>query len=80
MSTTVVTDEEQLVREIREIPAEHWADLLAVIREFRAQVESNGTEEEPLPDPVESFRRGWAEAMTGQTRPLSELWKRIEAE
>jgi len=25
-------------------------------------------------DPVESFRQAWHEAMTGQSRPIEELW------
>ena len=80
MPTPTITDEEQLVREIRGIPAEHWPDLLQVIREFRSRVSDSPDEEEPLPDPLESFRQGWHEAMTGQTRPISELWKRVESE
>lgn len=28
----------------------------------------------------ESLRRGWEEAMTGKTRPVSELWDDINAE
>lgn len=50
------------------------------IREFRTRVESNGTEEKPLPDPVESFRRGWAEAMTQEGRPVQEFWNDLDAE
>ena len=28
----------------------------------------------------ESFRQGWQEAITGQTRPVTELWEGIDAE
>jgi len=64
--------EEQLVREIRETPREYWPNLLQLIRLFRDSVTLKTAEA--------SFRQGWQEAMTGQTRPVSELWEGIDAE
>ena len=72
MSSPVSTCEKQLMREIHETPREYWPNLLRLIRLFRESV---------ILKPVEaSFRQGWQEAMTGQTRPVSELWEGIDAE
>jgi len=72
MSSRVLTYEEQLVREIHEIPKEYWPNLLQLIRLFRESV--------ILKPATASFRQGWQEAMTGQTRPVFELWEGIDAE
>ena len=72
MGNYVSTYEEQLVREIHETPTEYWPNLLQLIRLFRESV--------MLRPAVVSFRQGWQEAMTGQTRPVSELWEGIDAE
>jgi hypothetical protein len=37
-------------------------------------------EGEALQSAESSFHCGWEEAMTGQTRPVSELWDDIDAE
>jgi len=71
MSSQVSTHEKQLVREIRETPKEYWPNLLQLIRLFRESV--------TLRPADASFRQGWQEAMTGQTRPVSELWEDIDA-
>jgi len=72
MSSQISAYEKQLVREIRETPAEYWPNLLQLIRLFRESV--------TLKPAQASFRQGWHEAMTGQTRPLSELWEGVDAE
>jgi len=72
MSGQLSIYEEQLVREIRETPREYWPNLLQLIRLFRDSVTLKTAEA--------SFRQGWQEAMTGQTRPVSELWEGIDAE
>jgi hypothetical protein len=72
MSSRVSTYEEQLVREIHETPREYWPNLLQLVRLFRESVTLKPAEA--------SFRQGWQEAMTGQTRPISELWESIDAE
>lgn len=72
MSSQVSAYEKQLVREIRETPAEYWPNLLQLIRLFRESV--------TLKPAAASFRQGWQEAMNGQTRPLSELWEGMDAD
>jgi hypothetical protein len=72
MSRQVSTYEEQLVREIHETPREYWPNLLQLVRLFRESVTLKPAEA--------SFRQGWQEAMTGQTRPIPELWEGIDAE
>ena len=72
MSSQVSAYEKQLVREIRETPAEYWPNLLQLIRLFRESVTLKPAEA--------SFRQGWQEAMNSQTRPLSELWESVDAE
>lgn len=64
--------EEQLIKEIRETPEEYYPNLLQIVRLFRESVALKPAEA--------SFRQGWQEAHLGQTRPVSELWKDIDAE
>jgi hypothetical protein len=70
MSSRVPAYEKQIVREIRATPREYWPNLLQLVRLFRESV--------TLPPAEASFRQGWQEAMTGQTRPVSELWEDID--
>lgn len=72
MADQVLTSEESLLREIRRTPSEYWPSLLQLIRVFRESV--------TLAPAGESFRKGWEEAQTGQTRPVSELFDGIDAE
>ena len=64
--------EEQLIKELRETPEEYYPNLLQIVRLFRESVALKPAEA--------SFRQGWQEAQLGQTRPVSELWKDIDAE
>jgi len=72
MATQVPAYAEQLVCEIKETPEEYLPILLEIVRLFRESVTLKPAEA--------SFRQGWKEAMTGQTRPVSELWEGIDAE
>jgi hypothetical protein len=64
--------EEELIKEMRETPEEYYPNLLQIVRLFRESVALKPAEA--------SFRQGWQEAQLGQTKPVSELWKDIEAE
>ena len=64
--------EEELIKEMRETPEEYYPNLLQIVRLFRESVVLKPAEA--------SFRQGWQEAQLGQTKPVSELWKDIEAE
>jgi len=64
--------EEQLIREIRGMPEEYLPNLIQIVRLFRESVALKPAEA--------SFRQGWREALAGETRPVSELWKGIDAE
>ena len=64
--------EEQLASEIKTIPDEYLPNLLQIIRLFRSSVTL-----EPAQD---SFRKGWKEALSGDTHPVSELWNDIDDE
>ncbi|CAG0928880.1 hypothetical protein TFLX_01120 [Thermoflexales bacterium] len=72
MASQASTYEKQLVREIEATPKEYWPNLLQLIRLFRETVE--------LKPAAASFRQGWKEAQSGQTRPITELWDGIDAE
>jgi len=71
MTVQTLVGEEQLVREIREMPSECWPNLLELIRLFRESVTLKPAEA--------SFRQGWQEARKGQTRPVSEPWEGLHA-
>jgi len=64
--------EQQFVREIRGIPDEYLPNLLQIVRLYRDSVALKPAEE--------CFREGWREALSGETIPVSELWKGIDAE
>jgi hypothetical protein len=72
MTSQVATFEKQLVREIKATPPEYWPNLLQLIRLFRETIVLKPAED--------TFRAGWKDAMTGQTRPVSELWNGIDAD
>jgi hypothetical protein len=63
--------EKQLVQEIKEVPEEYQPNLLRIVRLFRESVELKPAEA--------SFKQGWKEALAGETRPVSDLWKDIDA-
>jgi hypothetical protein len=72
MAAKVSVYQEQLIREIKGTPEEYLPNLLQIVRLFRESVALKPAEA--------SFRQGWKEAQTGETRPVSELWKGIDAE
>ena len=72
MSNQTLINEEEIVREIHLIPDEYLPNLLELIRLFRDSV--------TLKPAQQSFRKGWQEASSGNTRPISELWDGIDAE
>ena len=59
-------------QELDLIPEESFPSLLKMIQDFRKDV--------TFPTAEEGFKQAWQEAMTGQTRPISELWERLDAE
>lgn len=63
---------EQIGQEIRQTPDEYLPMLLQIVRVFRESV--------TLKPATESFCTGWQEAMRGETLPVEELWRGIEAE
>jgi len=71
-SAEISVYEKQLIREIEETPQEYIPNLLQIVRLFRESVALKPAED--------SFRQGWKEAMTGETRPVSELWDGVDAE
>lgn len=72
--TTVRTSlyRSRVQQELDLIPEESFPSLLKMIQDFRKDA--------AFPTAEEGFRQAWQEAMTGQTRPISELWERLDAE
>ena len=71
-TTAIVKLTQQLHREIEHTPAEYRRQLLTIVRSYRESVVE--------PTPEESFRRGWREAMRGETYPIETLWDGIETD
>lgn len=63
---------DQISQEIGATPDEYLPMLLQIVRSFRQSV--------ALKPATESFRQGWAEAHSGETLPVAELWAGIDAE
>ncbi|HEX9001941.1 MAG TPA: hypothetical protein VGB07_18680 [Blastocatellia bacterium] len=72
MSARAATYKRQLQQEINQTPQEYLPNLLQIVRLFRESVGLKPAEE--------SFRQGWAEAMNGETQPISKLWDGIDVE
>lgn len=72
MAEQVASYEDQLLREMRSTPREYWPSVVRLVRVFRESVSLKPAEE--------SLRVGLAEAASGQTRPVSELWEGIGAD
>jgi len=72
MPSKALVYEEQIVREIHEVPREYWPNLLQIIRLFRESV--------ALKPADASLRQGWQEAMMEQTYPVSGLWESVDAD
>jgi hypothetical protein len=60
-----------VIEEAEKIPTEYLPFLLEMTCAFRASIRLKPAEE--------SFRQGWQEALGGETRPVSELWKDVDA-
>jgi len=61
-----------LVEEVRKTPSEYWPALLQMLRAFREAVTLKPAEL--------SFRKGWREALRGETEDIETLWEGIDAE
>jgi hypothetical protein len=72
MAIEVSVYEDKVLKEVRKTPGEYLPNLLQLVRLFRESVS--------LKPAADSFRQGWQEAQSGQTRPISELWDDIDAE
>ena len=56
----------KLLEEVEKVPVEYRPSLLDMVRAFRESVTSKTAEE--------SFRKGWQEALRGETQPAVDLW------
>ena len=72
---------DKIVQELRDIPEDKLAEIYNLIHYFRIglEVELSG-EETPTEIVIEGIHQGIREALSGQTIPLSEMWKGIDAE
>ena len=61
----------KVVEEVGKIPVEYLPFLLEMMQAFRKSFTLQPAED--------SFRQGWQEALRGETLPVSELWKDINA-
>lgn len=62
----------QLLAELDNLPEEYFPFLLQMIRNYRESV--------LLQPAADSFRRGWAEAQSGETLPVERLWEGLDVE
>ncbi|BAZ15946.1 hypothetical protein NIES4071_78190 [Calothrix sp. NIES-4071] len=60
------------------IQVENRSERVRVIVLFTEQ-EENDPDDTPIEDVKASLRRGFQHFLAGQTRPISELWSRIDA-
>jgi len=72
MAGKISSYQEQFADEIKQIPEEYLPNLVQIVRIFRESVSLRPAED--------SFRKGWQEALAGETHPVSELWDGIGAE
>jgi hypothetical protein len=72
MKQNILSCEKQILIEVKSTPEEYLPNLLQIVRLFRESI--------VLAPAPESFRQGMQEAMTKDTKPVSELWTGIVAE
>jgi hypothetical protein len=72
MSTQTLDYQQQLLDEIGELPNEYLPNLLQIVRLFRESVTLKPAEA--------GLRQGLHEALSGEVRPVSELWEGVDAE
>lgn len=72
MSTQGFDYQQQLLDEIDELPKEYLPSLLQIIRLFRESVTLKPAEA--------GLRQGLREALSGEVRPVAELWEGIDVE
>jgi hypothetical protein len=67
--------------ELREkIKLRELLDRDIAVTQQKAQKLSPKEISEEIEPAIESFRRGWDDVMKGRTRPITELWDRIETD
>ena len=66
MKTTNVSYVEKIEQEVKQTPPEYLPALFNIIHTFRESISLNTAEE--------SFKQGFKEALTGETRPIETLW------
>lgn len=71
MATAQSVNASELYHEIETTPEEYLPALLEIVRGFRRGI--------MLKPADESFRQGMKEALSGNTMPVAELWKGIDA-
>lgn len=72
---------DKIVQELRDIPEDKLAEIYNLIHYFRIGLEvESSVEEIPTEIVIEGIHQGIREALSGQTIPLSEMWKGIDAE
>lgn len=71
MRTVASPFAKELLNEIKATPEEYLPALLEIVRGFRHGILLKPAEE--------SIRQGMKEALAGETLPVSELWKGIDA-
>lgn len=72
---------DKIVQELRDIPEDKLAEIYNLIHYFRIGLEVElSVEETPTEIVIEGIHQGIREALSGQTIPLSEMWKGIDAE
>ncbi len=64
--------EQELIEEVKNLPEEYFPYLLQIVHLFKESVTFNTANE--------SFMQGWKEVKGGKTRPIAELWEKIDAE
>lgn len=64
------------IRNLAQKEQRSWEALVeAMLEAYVASAPETEDDHETL---LEDFRQGWHEAMTGQTRPASELWQALQ--
>jgi hypothetical protein len=72
---------DKIVQELRDLPEDKLAEIYNLIHYLRIGLEvESSVEETPTEIVIEGIHQGIREALSGQTIPLSEMWKGIDAE
>lgn len=76
----IMNIEAKIVQTLKKMPISFQKELLHYAEYLEVKYTNNNSVQHNSSELIADFNQAWQEAMTGQTIPVSELWKESEHE